>query len=333
MPNETDQPLTEAELAHMFAEEGRAQASEPPAEKTLDEVLDPEPEEEIVVEEPAIEIPPEKERPDDPDPSAEPAIVEIPDPDLQPESFEQPEHLAWAERRNLTNFEDAAKLAFEQERFLGRRASEIQELREQLEQQPQAVPGEPPLRSEEWIASVLSSPDPGRYAWELARGGEWTSYASLMEAWETIVGPTVTMNVHQQIVGTLDQEPEPEPEPQSNPERIREAFALVGIFDLDNHPLRGTIIQVADEMGANHPLVQGAAVGDPMAVSAIVEIARSRTLTTRTLRMDGSEVDQSRKAAAAVTDGGDSPSRTPSAPDPFEKLDVEWRRMGVLRDE
>jgi hypothetical protein len=76
--------------------------------------------------------------------------------------------------------------------------------------------------------------------------------------------------------------------------------------------------------------VQGAAVGDPMAVSAIVEIARSRTLTTRTLRMDGTEVDAGRKAASAITDGGEAPSRTPPAPDPFVKLDEEWRRMGVL---
>ena len=332
MPNELDQPLSEAELAQQFMEEGRQPPEVPPVEKTLDEVLDPEPEPEVVEDahetahESAQEVAQEVAEPTD-------LPEELPDPDLEPESFEQPEHLAWAERRNLTNFEDAAKLAFEQERFLGRRASEIQELREQLEQVE--VPVETQQRSDDWIAAAISSPDPGRYAMELAQAGEWQAYDTMMQAWESVVGETVVMNVHNQIQGAIQQQQAEQPQFQPvGPDRVREAFALAGIFDLDNHPLRPTIVSVADEMGGAHPLVQGAAQGDPMAVSAIVEIARARTVTTRTLRMDGTEVDDAgRQAAASLTGNGGTPSRTPPRPDPFEKLDEEWRRMGVLRDE
>jgi len=338
---ESDQPLTEAELAQMFMEEGRQPPEEPQStEKPIDSVLDPEPEPEEpeIVAEPGPEIPPEKARPDDPDPTAEPAVVEPPDPDLEPESFDQPDHLAWAERRNLTNFEDAAKLAYEQERFLGKKATEIQALQARLAE-AESRSGEQPngtqLRSDDWIASVLTSPDPARFAWDLARAGEWETYAVLMDGWEQIVGQTVTMGVHQQIQAAMEAEQgEPQPEaPTSDPDRIREAFALAGIFDLDTHPLRGTIIQVADEMGGAHPLVQGAAQGDVLAVQAIVEIARSRNLTTRTLRMDGSEVDASRQAVQVISGDGGTPSREPPTPDPFAKLDDEWRRMGVLPSE
>lgn len=345
---ESDQPLTEAELAQMFVEEGRQPPEEPQStEKPLDVVLDPEPEtpvETVIDPEPGPQIPPEKRRPEDPDPTQEPEPIElpaeVPDPDLEPESFEQAEHLAWAERRNLTSFDEAAKLAYEQERFLGKRATEVTELREQLREAEaraeQATADSPPLRSDEWIASVLTSPDPGRFAWDLARGGEWETYQALMEGWEQIVGQTATMNVHRQITAQLEAEQgqalEPEAAPADAAERVREAFALAGIFDLDTHPLRETIIQVADEMGGAHPLVQGAAQGDVLAVQAIVEIARSRTLTTRTLRMDGSEVTPV-DPAQAISGNGAAPSREPAKPDPFAKLDDEWRRMGALPSE
>ena len=150
-----------------------------------------------------------------------------------------------------------------------------------------------------------------------------------MQMWEQIVGESVTVNVHNQILGQLAEQQPEQPEEQRP---VAEAFALVGVYDLVNDPLVPTIRSVADELGGEHPLVQGAARGEVMAVSAIVEIARSRTVTRRTVRLDGSPVDEEsrRKAAASIQGAGSSPSRTPPPKDPLAGDREEWRRMGVL---
>jgi len=324
---EEDQPITEEEFARMLAEQDAQDQA--PEEAAVEE---PEPEAEVEPEPPELE------------PEAEPVIPGRPgepdeQPELPPEELELPageepaEHIAWAQRRNLTDFESAAKLAFEQEKFLGRKSSEIEALREQLREVEQQV-GQPapPPRSEQWIAAALSSPDPARYAWELAEAGDWATYQQYMGMWEQIVGESVTMSVHQQILTGLEEQEQREPDEPGTPENaIQDAFAAVGVYDLQNDPLVPTIRQVADEMGGKHPLVEAAARGDATAIAAIVEIARSRTYTTRTVRLDGTPVeDEDRKRASAVTGSGGSPTRTPPKEDPLAADREQWRRMGVL---
>lgn len=313
---EDDQPITEEEFARMLGEEDAARANGAEA------ATEPEPEPEF---EPEPELP-ETVSADAPLEDGEPLPAEVEDPELEPDTGQIAEHLAWAERRNLLSFEDAAKLAWEQEKFLGRKATEIDELRQQLQSAPEAAPGQ--TRTDNWMASALSSPDPATYAYELAANGEWGTYEQYMQMWEQIVGETVTVNVHKQIQATLAEQ---QPEQPAEQRPIAEAFALVGVYDLEHDPLVPTIRSVADELGGEHPLVQGAARGEVMAVSAIVEIARSRTVTRRTVRLDGSPVDEaSRRGAASLSGAGSSPSRTPPAKDPLAGDMVEWRRMGVL---
>jgi len=330
-----DEPITEEDLARMFREEDAASAASAAAEE------DPEPEPQGPDDEPTPEPGPEPEA--EPEPEPEPAAPtepgpgeelppEVEDPDLvQPEAGVA-DHLAWAERRNLLSFDDAAKLAYEQEKFLGRKSSEIEALREQLREQEAEAPV-PQGRTDQWIAAALSSPDPGHYAYELAQAGEWETYQTFMQNWEQLVGETVTLGVHNQIIAALQEEsegPQMPTEPDTG-QRIADAFAMAGVYDLINDPLVPTIKIVADELGAKHPLVLGAAQADPVAVSAIVEIARSRTYTTRTVRLDGTPVtEESRRAAARVAGQGGSPRRAAPPADPLQAETEEWRRMGVL---
>jgi hypothetical protein len=322
---EEDQPITEEDFARMLAEQdAQDQAPEEAA-------ADPEPEPEAEVELQPGDLVVDLETGESttvPEEPGEPPAEEL---EVDAET-ELAEHVAWAQRRNLSDFEAATKLAYEQEKFLGRKSSEIEALREQLreyeEQQPQQTPEG---RSDQWIAAALSSPDPGRYAWELAQGGDWTTYQQFMGMWETIVGETVTMGVHQQILAGLEEQAAQEPEQPVQPNAIADAFAAVGVYDLQNDPLAPTIRAVADEMGGQHPLVVAAGRGDQTAIAAIVEIARSRTYTTRTVRLDGTPVDdESRKRAAAITGEGGAPVRTPPAKDPLAEDREAWRRMGVL---
>jgi hypothetical protein len=334
MSTSDDEPITEEDLARILEEEDRA-ALEASAE--TEEVAEPEPEQEPDLD-PEPEPEPEPEfslKPPEPTGGEEEELpAELEDPDLvQPEAGVQ-EHLAWAERRNLLSFEDAAKLAYEQEKFLGRKASEIEELRAQIaEIESQSPAPQQNGRTDTWIAQALSSPDPARYAQELAQAGDWQTYDTFMQMWEQIVGETVTMGVHNQILALLQEEqPEPQPvTPEQKASTIAEAFAMAGVFDLQNDPLVPVIRQVGDELGGNHPLVLGAADADPTSVAAIVEIARSRVTTRRTLRLDGTPVDdEARKAAARVTGSGGAPRRTPPQKDPLAAETEEWKRMGVL---
>lgn len=322
-----DTPITEDDLARMFDEEDAARASE--QEDVVAEEAEPEPEPEP---EPVEEVPADGDGPLPTEVGAEAPAEVVEPPAVEPDTSEvaTPEHLAWAARRNLTDFEAAAKLAYEQEKFLGKKASEIEELRRQLEEQPQPQQQfSEQTRTDQWIAAALSSPDPARYAMELAQAGEWGTYEAYMQNWEAIVGESVTMGVHQQIMSQLEQAA-PEPEPQG-PTSLADAFAMSGVYDLQNDPLVPLIKQVADGLGAQHPLVQRAAEGDTVAVSAIVEIARAQQVTQRTVRLDGTPVDdEARKAAARVTGSGDAPTRTPPKPDPLAADKEEWRRMGVL---
>ena len=318
---EDDQPITEEEFARMLGEEDAARAN------GSEEAVAPAPEAEIRPEEPVLRPEPEPESDLPLNPEDAPVTeIEAPEPELEPETLA--EHLAWAERRNLASFEDAAKLAWEQEKFLGKKASEIDELRQQLLAAPEDGPQSAPTRTDNWMAQALSSPDPARYAYELYANGEWGTYEQYMQMWEQIVGETVTVNVHNQILSALGEQEASEPQGERP---IAEAFALVGVYDLEHDPLVPTIRSVADELGGEHPLVQGAARGEVMAVSAIVEIARSRTVTRRTVRLDGSPVDEeTRKRAASISGSGNSPTRTPPKEDPLAADREEWRRMGVL---
>ena len=320
MPPEGDEPITEQDLAQMFEEEGKAVDPEPidegsPHAEPYDTPADPEPT--------VVEVPSEPEVP----------VATAPDPEGEPEATEPlegtAEHLAWAERRNLTDFEAAAKLAYEQERFLGRRANELTEARERAEALEEALAAQQPqipLRSDDWIQQAVMSPDPGRYAFELARTGDWQTYERMMETWESVVGETITVGVHGQIMAAMSAAAEAEgQQPNGDPQgAIREAFAANGIYDMLGDPLMATVKKVADEMGGGSELVQGVARGDAIATQALVEIARARSLTTRTLRI--SENDP----RPDVTAEGQSPSRTPQKPDPFADMTEEWRRMGVL---
>ena len=319
---EEDQPITEEEFARMLAEQdAKDQAPEEVAAEP-----EPEPEVELEPGDLVVDLETGESTTIPEEPGEEPPAEE-----LEAEA-ELAEHVAWAQRRNLSDFEAATKLAYEQEKFLGRKSSEIEALREQLreyeEQQPQQVPEG---RSDQWIAAALSSPDPGRYAWELASAGDWPTYQQFMGMWETIVGETVTMGVHQQILAGLEEQAAQEPEQPVQPNAVADAFAAVGVYDLVNDPLAPTIRAVADEMGGQHPLVQAAGRGDQTAIAAIVEIARSRTYTTRTVRLDGTPVDdETRKRASGVTGEGGAPVRTPPSKDPLADDKEAWRRMGVL---
>jgi hypothetical protein len=321
MSEDEDQPITEEDLARMFAEED-AQAT------ATEEAPEPESEPGGPEDEPAIEPEPPV---GEPEPEEQPGLEpgELPGEEPIPDGVEEAlaEHLAWAERRNLVDFEAAAKLAWEQEKFLGRRASEIQELQEQLaayeQQQPEQI-------TPEWIAQAIGSPDPGRFAYELAANDNWTAYSEMMQAWESIAGPAVTMAVHNQIVTAIqEQQAQPAPEAEQGA-NVRAAFQQVGIIDLDNDPLRPMLMQIADELGGQDPLIESLARGDANAAHALVRMAQMRTVTTRTVRLDGSPVDESRQAAARVAGQGSAPSRTPPPKNPFAAEEEEWRRMGVL---
>jgi hypothetical protein len=309
MPDE-DVPISETDLAQMFEEEGKAVDPEPEFQP---EQTDIEPE---LVVEPEVPLP-------DPDGGEPPSTEELTG---EPETAE---HLAWAERRNLTDFEAAAKLAYEQERFLGRRANELTEARERadaLEEALSAQAPQTPARSDDWIQQAVMSPDPGRYAFELARVGDWQTYERMMETWEGVVGETITVGVHNQIMAAMQAAAEAEgPQPNGDVQgAIREAFAANGVYDMLGDPLMATVKKVADELGGQSEIVLGVARGDAIATQALVEIARARSLTTRTLRI--SENDE----RPDVTAEGQSPSRTPQKPDPFADMTEEWRRMGVL---
>jgi hypothetical protein len=141
------------------------------------------------------------------------------------------------------------------------------------------------------------------------------------------------MAVHNQIIAAIEAQAEEPASEADQGQNVRLAFERVGIIDLDNDPLTPMLKQIADELGGGHPLIVALARGDVNSAHALLEMARMRTVTTRTVRLDGTPVDNGRQDAARLVGEGGAPSRTPPPTNPFAGEEEEWRRMGVLPTE
>lgn len=309
----------------------------PPEPKPVDEVtVDEEEERPDEEEEAAPEEPDEEEAASEPEAPAE--EVEPAEEDLIADwarrKFGEDTRLETEAERKL------AKAAYEQEKLLGKKAAEAQELRAQqeereLQERIDALNTPGVLTSEEdgWVDEAILADDPGSYAYDALQAGRPDLYAAVMDRWASQGEQESRMAriLHSRVMQAVSQ-PLPS-EQESYTAALGETFVSLGL-DIEAHGPR--ILEKAEELGAGHPSVAGMMSPDPdirrIATRAIYDlVATSRTSVvkarTEDTISDRVREEQLRQAAAGVQQGGprqEQPKKSPF----WEEFEEELEERG-----
>lgn len=246
------------------------------------------------------------------------------DPDLIPEAEEEEEpYVAWARKQygedlDLNN-PDVAKLAkagFEKEKLLGKKSEEakiLQQEREarELQEQIDALnePGNLTPEEDSWVDEAVMSADPSAWARNALEQGRPDLYASVLDRWSTL-GPQEARQariLHGNVLQIIQSQPSPT---ESYTQALGRTFLDLGL-NLETHG--AVILQKVEELGANHPDVQGMMSQDPdmrrMATRHIYDlVAQGRTTVAKARTEDvvAKRVQEEtlRQKAAGIEQGG-----------------------------
>jgi hypothetical protein len=309
----------------------------PPEPKPLDEVPldDPEPpveepeEESTAVEEPVEEAPAEEE----------------PEPEPVPEGEE--EYVAWAKKQygNEIDLESPsakllARAAFEKERLLGKKAEEARALQaEAAQREAQAridalnTPGVLTPEEDGWVHEALTSDDPGEWAYNALQGERPDLYAAIMDRWSALGEQEARQArvLHSKVLQAIST-PQPS-EQETYAAALGQTFLSLGL-DIETHGPQ--ILQKAEELGADHPAVQGmmSPVEDirRLATRSVWDLVGAGRSTVQKAKTDDVvearvKEEQLRQGAAGIQQGGPRVPQTPKSPF-WEQFDEELHDRG-----
>lgn len=344
-PEREIEDLFNAEIFGVDTSEGAAPPgeapalAEPPESKPLAEVVVDAPEEtpEGTPEEPI-------EAPDSPETPPEQEEVEVPE--GAPEGSED-EYVNWARKQygedlDLDNPQVAlvAKAAYEKEKMLGRKAEESRRLQQEAEQREiqQRIdalntPGNLTDEEEQWVNEAITTDDPGEYAYNALQAERPDLYAAVMDRWGSL-GETEARRarvLHTQILQLVTQ-PQPS-EQETYALALGQTFTSLGL-NIETHG--AAILQKAEQLGSDHPAVQGMMSADDdvrrISTRAIYDLVTTSNATVARVRQDDVvsarvQEEQLRQQAAGVNTGGPRVA-TPPRSAFWDQFDEELAERG-----
>lgn len=347
----------EREIEDLFnAEVFGVDTSEPPAPPLLPtEAPEPKPIEEVVVDPDVPEETPAEEAPEG-TPEGTPEEPEQA-PDSEETPFEQgnlevqdgtegepeeAEYLAWAKKQYGDDLDPdkLARAAYEKEKLLGKQAEQSRRLTEEreareLQERIDALNTVGILTpdEEQWVDEAVMSDDPGDYAYEALQAQRPELYAAIMDRWSTLGEreARAARLVHSRVLQAVAA-PQPS-EQESYALALGQTFSSLGLSIETHGPV---ILQKAEQLGSDHPAVQGMMSPDEdvrkISTRAIYDLVSTSNATVARVRQDDVvnarvQEEQLRQQAAAVTTGGTRVEQ-PKKSSFWDEFDAELAERG-----
>lgn len=257
-------------------------------------------------------------------------------------------HLAWARKKfgegidleGDTN-KMLAKAAYEQEKLLGKQAEERRRLEQEAEQREIQeritalnTPGVLTAEEDIWVDEATQAGDPGEYAYDALQSGRPDLYAAVMDRWSTLgeVEARRARALHSQVL-QLVSVPQPS-EQESYTAALGGTFVSLGLNIERDGPL---ILQKAEELGAQHPSVQGMMSTDEdvrrIATRSIYDLVAAGKTVVHKAKQDDVvqqrvQEEQLRQNAAGVNGGGAQRIAEPKKSSFWEQFDAEIAEKG-----
>lgn len=259
----------------------------------------------------------------------------------------EPEYVTWARKQygediDLTSesSQKLAKAAFEKERMLGKKAEEARRLQQEAEQREvQAridalnTPGALTPEEDAWVNEALISDDPGKWAYNALEAERPDLYATIMDRWAAL-GEAESRRarvLHSRVLQAVAQ-PQPS-EQETYTAALGQTFLSLGLSIEQHGP---AILAKAEELGSNHPSVQGMMSPDDdvrrIATRAIYDLVAASRTTVAKARTDDVvqarvEEEKLRQQAAGIQQGGPRVEQ-PKKSTFWEQFDAEIEQRG-----
>jgi hypothetical protein len=250
---------------------------------------EPKPVAEVVLDTPEPEAPEEgTEEGTEETPGSEETPPEQEDPEaLEGTEPAEEEYLTWAKKQYGDDLDPdkLARAAWEKERMLGQKSESEKRLQKEAQEreieQRLAFLNTPGVLTDEedmWIDEAVASADPAVAADALLTEGRADLYGAFISRWVQQGDSAARQALaHRDRVMEWVQQPQPT-EQESYTLALGQTFISLGM-DIDQHGPR--ILQKAEELGVNHPSVQGMMSTDPdvrrIATRAIYDLATQGT--------------------------------------------------------
>jgi len=233
-------------------------------------------------------------------------------------------HLTWARKKfgdtidlESDSSKTLAKAAYEQERLLGRQAEERRRLEQEAEQREIQeritalnTPGVLTAEEDIWVDEAIQNNDPGEYAYDALQAGRPDLYAAVMDRWSTMgeVEARRARALHSQVLQVVSA-PQPT-EQESYTAALGQTFVSLGLNIERDGPL---ILQKAEELGAQHPSVQGMMSVDEdvrrIATRSVYDLVAAGNTVVQKAKQDDVvqqrvQEEQLRQNAAGINGGG-----------------------------
>lgn len=283
----------------------------PTAEVSVDPTVEPEPEE-GTEEEPEQAPDSEEEAPEQVEAEAEEGTAEP----------AEEEYLTWAKKQYGDDLDPnkLARAAWEKERLLGQKSESEKRLQQEAQEreieQRLAFLNTPGVLTDEedaWIDEAVASGDAEAAADALLNEGRADLYGAFVGRWlQQGDAEARRALAHRDRVMQWVSTPQPS-EQESYTLALGQTFLSLGL-DIDAHGPK--ILQKAEELGVNHPSVQGMMSQDPdvrrIATRAVFDLATQGTTVVQKARQDDVvaqrvQEEKLREGAAAISNGGARP--------------------------
>jgi len=279
----------------------------------------------------AVDTPPE---PEDPEEGTEEGTEETPDSEeVAPEQGEvepeegtaeasEEEYLTWAKKQYGDDLDPdkLARAAWEKEKLLGQKSESEKRLQKEaqdreIEQRLEFLNTPGVLTDEEdaWIDEAVTSADPAAAADALLTEGRADLYGAFIGRWLQ-QGDAEARQALQHRDRVMQWVSTPQPtEQESYTAALGQTFVSLG---LDIETMGPKILQKAEELGVNHPSVQGMMSQDPdvrrIATRSVYDLATQGTTVVQKAKQDDVvaqrvQEEQLRQGAAAISNGGARP--------------------------
>jgi hypothetical protein len=220
-----------------------------------------------------------------------------------------------------------AKALYEQEKLLGRKAEETRVLQEEAQQRELQeridalnTPGVLTTEEDQWVDEAIGSDDPAEWAYGALQGERPDLYAAILDRWSSL-GEKESRQARIFHSRVLQAVTSPQPDPQeSYTAALGHTFLSLGLNIERDGPV---ILAKAEELGGNHPAVQGMMSPNDdirlLATRSVYDLVSASKTTVSKARTDDVvngrvQEEELRRQAAGVTQGGpriEQPKKSP----------------------
>jgi len=313
--------------------------AEPEAKPLEEVVLEGTPEEPEAVPD-SEEVAPEQGEPEAPEGTPEEPIV--------PEEPQEEAYAAWAKKQygddlDLDNEQVAkvAKAAFEKEKLLGAKAEETRRLQQEAEQREIQeridalnTPGVLTAEEDGWVNEATVSDDPGEWAYNALQAERPDLYAAIMDRWSSM-GETEARRARALHTRVLQVVSAPQAtEQETYTAALGETFTSLGLNIESHGPL---ILAKAEELGSDHPSVQGMMSQDPdirrIATRSVFDLVAQGNTTVLKAKTDDViaqrvQEEKLREQAQGIQQGSGPREEQPKKGGFWEQFDAEIKEKG-----